>query len=243
VFAGRETFGAIEFAVTDRFGGVSRPPYAELNLAAHVGDDAHAVAANRRALADALGLPPERLVTVTQVHGAAVHVADGPTTGEPVEADGIVTREPDLVLAVLVADCTPVLFADPAVGVVGAAHAGRKGLAAKVVSATVDAMADLGARVERMHAVVGPGICAEHYEVPVQMREAVEAAAPGSAATTSAGAPALDIRAGIVAELDRLGVTSRSVHDGCTFESPALFSFRREARTGRFAGLVWRASR
>jgi copper oxidase (laccase) domain-containing protein len=112
-----------------------------------------------------------------------------------------------------------------------------------VVSATVDAMADLGARVERMHAVVGPGICAEHYEVPAEMRDEVDAAAPGSAATTSTGAPALDIHAGIAAELDRLGVRSRSVHDECTFESPGLYSFRRESHTGRFAGLVWQASR
>ena len=123
--------------VTSRSGGVSTGPYASFNLGDHVGDDPAAVAANRLRLAGAAGLEPDHLIWMEQIHGATVQVVDGPRTS-PVEAtDGLVTATPGIAVAALVADCVPILLADPANGVVAAVHAGRVGAAAGVVARAV----------------------------------------------------------------------------------------------------------
>lgn len=239
MFAHREVRVGVGAVVTDRRGGTSVPPYDELNLADHVGDDPPAVAENRRLLAADLDVRPLPLVTMQQVHGADVAVVDDIPSVPPV-ADVLVTRRRGLALAVLVADCTPILLWDQQAGVVAAVHAGRSGLAAGVLPAAVAAMTDLGAQVDRVHAHLGPGICAAHYEVHAPMRDEVESAAPGSAAVTPDGRPALDIRAGLTGQLTRCGVRSWAVSLECTAESPRLYSHRRDGpRTGRFAGVVW----
>jgi polyphenol oxidase len=238
VFGHHEVRGGIGVAVTDRHGGLSVPPYAELNLADHVGDDRHAVEQNRNRVVAAVG-GSRPLVTMRQVHGAAVAVVDEAPT-EPPEADALVTRAVGLTLAVLVADCTPVLLWDRPAGVIGAVHAGRRGLACAVLPAAIDVMCGLGARPDRIDAVVGSSICAEHYEVPADMRAEVAAVAPEAAATASTGRPALDIRAGLLAQLHAAGVRRWMVMPQCTAESPDYYSFRRDGTTGRFAGLVWR---
>jgi YfiH family protein len=133
----------------------------------------------------------------------------------------------------------PVLLADPAAGVVGVAHAGRRGLAAGVVDAVVATMREQGADPGRIEALVGPAICADHYEVPAELRDEVEAAAPGSAAATRDGRPALDLRAGVVARLRAAGVRRCAVFAECTYEDPLLYSYRRSGATGRFAALAW----
>jgi YfiH family protein len=224
-------------AFTARAGGVSRAPFDSLNLGGAVGDDDAAVADNRARVAAALGADPARIVWMRQVHGADVASVTTPRLDFPVDAT--VTTEPGLVLAVLVADCAPVLLADPVAGVVGAAHSGRPGTAAGVVPALVTEMRKHGAEPERIRAALGPAACGGCYEVPAQMRDEVEAAAPGSYATTTAGTPGLDIRAGIAAQLAAEGVTSVRIDPRCTIETPDLFSYRREGRTGRFAGFVW----
>lgn len=224
-------------AVTDRDGGVSEAPWASLNLADHVGDDPSAVAENRRRLAEAVGVPA--LVAMRQVHGAEVAVVQEPPAEVPT-ADALVTTATGMALVVLVADCTPVLLSDRRAGVVAAVHAGRKGLAAGVLPATLDTMSSLGARMDRVYAVVGPGICPEHYEVPAEMRAEVEAAAPGSAASTAAGRPAIDIRGGLLGQLHERGVSRLAVLPHCTAEEPRFFSHRRDGVTGRFAGVIWR---
>ena len=125
--------------VTTRAGGRSAAPYDSFNLGDHVGDDPTAVAANRRRLGQGIGLGPERVAWMNQVHGtdvATVTSADGPTP----TADALVTDRPRLALAVVVADCVPVLFADPTAGVVGAAHAGRRGAADGILARTLEAM-------------------------------------------------------------------------------------------------------
>ncbi|WP_051711743.1 peptidoglycan editing factor PgeF [Spirillospora albida] len=155
------------------------------------------------------------------------------------ETDAVVTTVPGLVLAVLVADCAPVLLADPVAGVVGAAHSGRPGTAAGVVPALVKAMAERGARPERMTAAIGPAACGRCYEVPAAMRDEVAAVVPAAYATTARGTPGLDIRAGIVRQLAAAGVTGVRVDPRCTIETPGLFSYRRDGRTGRFAGYIW----
>jgi YfiH family protein len=234
--------GPLRFAFTDRRGGVSRPPYDSLNLGDHVGDDPEAVRENRRLAAESLGVPRERVVYMKQVHGADVAVAREPWPDEAAPSvDALVTDVPGLVLAVLVADCTPVLLADRAAGVVGAVHAGRPGMAAGVVPAAIEAMRELGADPSRMEAYTGPGVCGACYEVPEQMRADVAAKEPASWATTRQGTPAVDVPAGVAAQLQRAGVALNPtvVDHACTMESERHYSYRRNGATGRFAGFVW----
>jgi len=224
---------------TTRAGGVSIPPYADLNLALHVGDDPRAVADNRARAAAAIGLPAAHLVFAEQVHGNQVALLDAVPPAPPV-ADAMVTTTPGLALVVMVADCVPVLLADAAAGVVAVAHAGRKGVELGVVGAAVRAMRTCGADVERLQVWLGPSIGGCCYEVPADMAAAVEAAAPGSACRTTAGTPGLDLRAGLEAQLAALGVTRVGRVGGCTAQTADLFSYRRDATTGRFAGVIWR---
>jgi YfiH family protein len=227
--------GRVRLSVTDRAGGRSRPPYDGANLGAHVGDDPRTVEGNRRELAGVLGLAPQRLVFMHQVHGAQVVQVDGPWDGPPPEADAMVTRTTGLGLAVLVADCVPVLLADPDAGVVGVAHAGRPGLAADVVTRAVGAMRDLGARA--VSARLGPSVCRRCYAVPDDMRADVAAVAPVAFAVDRHGHPALDVAAGVLAQLAPLCEDLDQL-PGCTRESQDLYSHRREGVTGRFAGVA-----
>ncbi|AXK32649.1 peptidoglycan editing factor PgeF [Streptomyces armeniacus] len=227
------------FASTDRWGGVSAAPHASLNLGGAVGDDPEAVRENRRLAAEWLGLDPEWVVWMNQVHGTDVAVVGEPAAlgGDPV--DGVITARRGLALAVLTADCTPVLLADPVAGVAGAAHAGRPGLAAGVVGATVEAMTGLGADPARIRARTGPSVCGSCYEVPADMRDEVAAVVPEAYATTSWGTPALDVPAGVRAQLAALGVETVEQSGVCTLESADHFSYRREKTTGRLASYVW----
>lgn len=231
-----EQVGGAGFAFTTRDGGVSRPPYASLNLGTHVGDDPGAVAENRRRVATAVGASD--LVVAEQVHGTAVVEVTGPWSGEPPQADALVTRVPRLALGVLVADCTPVLLAAPDEGVVGVAHAGRKGMAGGVVPALLAAMRELGART--VVGRVGPSICPRCYEVPQALREQVGAQVPVARSVTRTGTPSLDVAGGV---LEQLAPHCADVAQlpGCTAERDDLFSYRRDGVTGRSAGLVWLA--
>jgi len=235
VFFWQDRQGHIGRAVTDRWGGVSAAPFDTLNLAGHVGDDPHAVEANRGRLAEALGLDRERLVFMNQCHGETVHVVDEPWRGEAPPGDGIVTAAADLALAVLVADCVPVLLRDDNAGVIGAVHAGRAGLTTGIVHRAIDAMRDLGAH--QVDALVGPSVCGRCYEVPGRLRE--QAASVVAATISWTGTPALDIAAGVVEQLAARGSRITWV-PGCTRESPALFSYRADPSTGRFAGVIVR---
>jgi hypothetical protein len=228
------------FAFTDRWGGVSAAPYEELNLGGAVGDDPGAVRTNRELAAKSLGLDPAQVVWMNQVHGADVAVVDAPWGESPVpEVDAIVTARRGLALAVLTADCVPVLLADPVAGVVAAAHAGRPGMVKGVVPAAVRAMAELGAEPGRIVARTGPSVCGRCYEVPEPMRAEVAAVEPAAHAETSWGTPAVDVSAGVHAQLDRLGVCDRAQSPVCTLESGDHFSYRRDRTTGRLASYVW----
>nr|WP_110783364.1 polyphenol oxidase family protein [Mycolicibacterium neoaurum] len=197
---------------TTRAGGVSKPPFDTFNLGDHVGDDPAAVAANRRRLADALGLAADALVWMNQVHSDHVAVVDGPRGAA---------------------------LADARAGVIGAAHAGRVGAQLGIVERTVEKMVEVGAQVADMSVLLGPAVSGRRYEVPEQMAAEVEKTLPGSRCRTARGTPGLDIRAGLVGQLQRLGVTSIDVDPRCTVEDRALFSHRRGAPTGRLASLVW----
>ncbi|MGW5636797.1 peptidoglycan editing factor PgeF [Streptomyces sp. NPDC003832] len=236
----RDTVSGAHFAFTDRWGGVSAVPYEELNLGGAVGDDADAVRTNRELAAKSLGLDPGRVVWMNQVHGNDIAVVDRPWGERPVpEVDAVVTAERGLALAVLTADCTPVLLADPVAGVVAAAHAGRPGMIAGVVPAAVRAMTELGADPARIVARTGPAVCGRCYEVPAEMRAEVAALEPAAHAETSWGTPSVDVTAGVHAQLDRLGVRDLERSPVCTRESGDHFSYRRDRTTGRLAGYVW----
>jgi polyphenol oxidase len=230
----------VQAVVTDRTGGVSKPPYDSMNLGAGSGDDPQAVAVNRDRLAAACGLRAADVGWLRQVHGTAVRYVDDPAGGQLAEpADASFTDVPGLALAVLAADCLPVLLADPVARVVGAAHAGREGMAAGVVPALVSAMTTAGARPDRMRAVLGPAICGGCYEVPAQLRDRIAACVPAARCRTRAGTPGLDISAGVASQLAGLGVAAVAADGRCTRESAELFSYRRDGPTGRFAALVW----
>ncbi|MGH3309323.1 MAG: peptidoglycan editing factor PgeF [Streptomyces sp.] len=227
------------FAFTDRWGGVSAVPYEALNLGGAVGDDASRVRRNRALAAGSLGLDPGDVVWMHQVHGRDVALVDRPFGEDAPPVDAVVTARRGLALAVLTADCTPLLLADPEAGLVGAAHAGRPGLLAGVVPALLEAMTARGARPERLLARTGPAVCGRCYEVPAWMRAEVAAAVPEAYATTSWGTPAVDMAAGVRAQLAASGVTTLEQSAVCTMESADHFSYRREKTTGRLASYVW----
>lgn len=226
---------------TGRDGGVSCPPYGTLNMSGAVGDEDDAVRRNRELVATACGLSAAEMAWMHQVHGSDVVQVPGGRPPAPSRADAIFTDAPDTALCVLVADCAPVLMADPLARIAGAAHAGREGMAAGVVPALVAAMCEAGAAPARMRAVIGPSICGGCYEVPAALHDRVAAAVPQASCLTRAGTPGIDIRAGVEAQLAGSGVRSVTGDRRCTAETPDLFSYRRDGSTGRFAGLVWLA--
>lgn len=224
---------------TSRAGGHSAGAYDSFNLAAHVGDDPDAVERNRARLAEVIGLEEGRLVWMEQIHSPTVSVVDGPHDGPVPATDALVTTTPRLALAVLVADCVPVLLADAAAGVVAAAHAGRLGARNGIVARTVEQMVELGAKPENILAQLGPAAGGESYEVPADMAADVEARLPGSRCETCKGTPGLDLRAGLERQLRGLGVEAIQRSRVDTIATESLFSHRREGETGRQAGVVW----
>lgn len=227
--------GPVRWGFTSRVGGVSAGSYAGLNLGGHVGDDPVCVESNRLQVAAEWGVDREHLLFMDQCHGTSVLTVDAPWTAGPPPADGVVTTTAGLALAVLVADCVPVLLADGDRGVVAAVHAGRPGMLGGIVAAATAAMRSAGA--ERIEAVVGPSVCGRCYEVPAEMRDLAGAVAPESVARSWTGTPAIDVAAGVVAQLVAEDVPVTWV-PGCTRESDSLYSYRGEGTTGRFAGVV-----
>ena len=232
----------IRRVITTRSGGRSVGPYAAFNLGDHVGDDPGAVAANRARLAEGIGVPGHRLVWMEQVHSRTVAVVDGPQPGPLRATDALVTSARNLALVVVAADCVPVLLADEDAGVIAAAHAGRVGARIGILGATLHAMRSVGARTERISALLGPAVCGRCYEVPESMQRDVERHVPGSACRTRRGTSGLDIRAGLRRALLEEGVGAVAQDPRCTMESEELFSHRRQAPTGRLAGVIWTES-
>jgi len=232
----------VRAGVTTRHGGVSTGACASLNLAANVGDAPAAVAANRARLAAALGLPaaPRWL---RQVHGAGVVVQRREPAGaarEPPEADAAVAFEPGVVLAVLSADCLPVVLAHRAGERIGIAHAGWRGLAAGVIERTVAALA---APAHELVAWLGPAIGPAAFEVGAEVRAAFVAADAGAASAFLANARGRwqgDLYRLARQRLEQLGVAQVAGGGACTWtETERFFSFRRDRACGRMATLAW----
>ena len=229
----------IRRVTTTRAGGVSAPPFDTFNLGDHVGDDPAAVAANRKRLAATIGLAPDHVVWMNQTHSDHVAIVDGPRADAVDDTDALVTSTPGLALAVVTADCVPVLMSDARAGVVAAGHAGRVGAADGVVLRALETMLANGAHTEDISVLLGPAVSGANYEVPAQMAADVEARLPGSRTRTAKGTPGLDLRAGIARQLSDAGVTAIDIDPRCTVADKKLFSHRRGAPTGRLACLVW----
>jgi polyphenol oxidase len=226
---------------TLRNNGVSRAPYESFNLGAHVGDEPDKVRQNRRQLREAHGLPREPL-WLEQLHGIQVVDADRALTDAaqtPPRADAAVSRRAGTVLAVLVADCLPVLLAARDGSAVAVAHAGWRGLAAGVLEATVAALAGHGP----LQAWLGPAISSRHFEVGAEVREAFVAHAPTAAVAFTInprGRWQCDLQALARARLAAAGVSSVHGDTACTYAEPRRFySYRRDGTTGRMAALIW----
>jgi YfiH family protein len=221
--------------ITTRIGGVSCGLYAGLNLGDHVGDDPAAVAQNRARLAAHLPASP---LWLRQVHG--IEVADPGRDRPGREADASFTRQPGRVLAVLTADCLPVLLAEESGSAIAIAHAGWRGLAAGVIERTIAA---LGVAPRRLVAYLGPAIGPGAFEVGHDVRDAF---LRNDAAAASAFVPAApdkwlaDLPALARLRLAKIGTTRVYGGNLCTFADPARFySHRRDGVTGRMASLIW----
>lgn len=225
--------------VTTRAGGVSAAPFDSFNLGLATGDAPDAVRENRRLLRTVL---PGEPAWLRQVHGA--EVVDAHAALDRPSADAAVAKRAGIVCAIQIADCLPVLLCDRQSSVVGAAHAGWKGLAAGVIDNTVAAMTAAGGDASGLMAYIGPGIGPRAFEVGDEVRElylsadrdARSAFTPHAPGKWLADLPALARRA-----LARCGVIAVYGGDLCTYSEPARFySYRRDKVTGRMAALIWR---
>ncbi len=227
----------VRHAFFTRDGGVSNGIYASLNGGQGSADRAERVAENRARMAAALGVQPERFITAYQIHSPDVIVAERPwTSAARPHADGIVTRVPGLAIGVSTADCGPVLLADAAAGVVGAAHAGWRGALTGIIEATVAAMERLGAERARIRAAIGPMIRQPSYEVGPELVERFRAADRDNerffAPAPREGHAMFDLAGYVAAQLDRAGIARVEDLKACTYADGRFFSYRRATHRG-----------
>jgi YfiH family protein len=214
---------------TNRHGGVSQGNYSSLNLGDHVGDIAADVLRNRSELT-ALHGPVQFM---NQVHGNRVAVIEEVTEVAPT-ADALVTGIPGITLAVMVADCIPLLLTSTQA--VAAVHVGRRGLVNNVALRTIEVMREMGA--QEISAIIGPAICGRCYEVSAEIHQEVVSNFPTADSRTHSGSLALDLPKALSTVLQSAGISIDASQCVCTVEDAELFSYRRDAVTGRQAGLV-----
>ena len=215
---------------TDRSGGVSIAPYAANNLAFHVGDERESVTQNRERLQKLIG----PTAFMNQFHGDRVVVVDGLPAEAP-NADALITQEVGISLAVLVADCIPLLLWDESLQCVAAVHVGRVGLVNGIAGKVIGIMAAMGA--QRIQGALGPSICGKCYQVGPDIYEEVCKVYPSAKSKTKSGHLALDLPGALSGSLSAAGIAvTRSWI--CTAESLDHFSYRRDGITGRQAGII-----
>lgn len=238
--------GPVRHGFFGRKGGASSGIFAGLNCGQGSTDQAEAVTINRSRVAGAMGLPPEALVGVHQVHSPDVVTVEGPLMTRP-RADAMVTKVPDLALSILTADCQPALFADREAGVIGAAHAGWKGTLHGVLEATLDAMEQLGARRDRIVVAIGPTISQRAYEVGPEFMDGLLAEDPSAARFFANGTGdrlLFDLPGYGLRRLRDAGVAEAEWTRHCTYSDPSrFFSYRRsvhqrEADYGRLIAVI-----
>jgi polyphenol oxidase len=214
---------------TNRHGGVSQGVYSSLNLGDHVGDDAADVLRNREVVSAIHG--PVQFMS--QVHGNRIAIIEEITDEAPT-ADALVTGIPGITLAVMVADCIPLLLTSKEA--VAAVHVGRRGLVNSVASKTIELMREMGA--QDISATIGPAICGKCYEVSAEIHQEVVSNFPSADSRTNSGSLALDLPKALFTVLHGAGIAVDASHSVCTVEDADLFSYRRDGVTGRQAGLV-----
>jgi YfiH family protein len=218
----------MESFFTNRHGGFSHGDYSSWNLASHVGDDQADVERNREKLREQIG----NFAIMSQVHGDSVFVIEQVPAQVPV-ADALITANPEVALVVMVADCIPLLLRSEKL--VAAVHVGRAGLMNSIALKTVARMRAIGAT--QISGLLGPAICGSCYEVPQDLHNRVTAVHPLASSKTRFGAPALDLPKALIAALTLVDVPV-GISAGCTLEDEDLFSYRRNQRTGRQAGVI-----
>ena len=229
-----------------RNGGVSEQHFDALNLSLRVGDVESHVLENRQRALVALGLVPNRVMLLKQIHSGTVLTVNHASlsdSGLP-EADALVTAEADLGLVIETADCYPILLEDAQAGVIGAAHAGWRGTVAGIAARTLEAMIALGAQPERIQAAIGPGICARNYIVGPEVREQfLQAGFPERIVQADdAGRLHTDLETANAWLLEASGVPKTSIWQaGVCSTNPDFFSYRRDqGRTGRMWAVISR---
>ncbi|PIE15333.1 MAG: polyphenol oxidase [Rhodobacterales bacterium] len=230
-----DSLSPVKHGFFTRKGGASSGVFQGLNCGQGSSDQSEAVALNRLRVAQAMDLGEDDLHSVHQVHSADVVTVNGPMTDRP-KADAMVTKQPGLALAILTADCQPVLFADPEAGVVGAAHAGWRGALSGVLEATLDAMEALGATRDNITAVIGPSISQSAYEVGPEFLETFTAEDPEYTRFFSNGTGdryLFDLPAFGLHRLRSAGVGTAEWTRHCTYSDPDRFySYRRATHAG-----------
>jgi YfiH family protein len=220
----------VNFRFTESTGGNSTGAFLSRNLALHVGDQPEIVGSNRRSLSDEIGLP---IQFMEQVHGDHVQVIDDFTQSSPT-ADALVTSNPQIALAVMVADCIPLLLANQ--GSIAAVHVGRKGLLNGVWHRAIAKMRELDS--SPISAFIGPSICGRCYEVSPEIFAEITQSFPRAAAETIQGTPSIDLAAALTCELEKIEIDVLTIAR-CTVEDSSLYSYRRDGVTGRQAGVIW----
>lgn len=232
------SLGTVRHGFFTRRGGVSEGPFASLNCSVFGRDDRALVMENRARAATHLGVDLAALVGLRQVHGREAVTVTAPWPAEAAPAaDALVTDRPGIALGIVTGDCAPVLFADAAAGVIGAAHAGWRGAVAGVLESTVAAMLRLGAARARIVAVVGPCIAQASYEVGADVREALHAAGDDTAALFAPGRRSghwqFDLPGLCLSRLRAAGVARAEATGHDTLADPArFFSYRRQTLAG-----------
>ena len=227
-----------------RQGGVSTGEFEELNVSWSVGDDAGAVDENRDIVRKALGAGP--LAILRQVHSARVETLTAPPEPSVIEADAVVTATPGIALAILTADCTPILLADPKAGIIGAAHAGWRGAVDGIIGNVVSAMEKIGANPSDIIAAYGPTIHAQNYEVGDKFMADFLALHPDGEChfhTPPGKRPHFDLPGFVTAQLQAAGLGTIEQTGNCTYAHPGrYFSHRyathRGTRTGRQVAVI-----
>ena len=227
--------GKAQWSFFGRQGGVSKKPFDTLNIADHVEDHIDDVNKNRELLSEFLEMP---LVFIGATHSPNVVNVKSEYPIIHKDTDALVTREKNLGLVIMSADCAPIVLVDPIAHVVGVVHAGWQGMLVGVIENSVEGMLDLGAETQNMKAIIGPTISAKNFSATKERFEEVKSKEPSAAVILPNGELAVDIRKGVKTQLAKYQIKTTDLNI-CTFENKELFSFRRDAVTGRNATVAW----